>query len=152
MANVIHRTTLQFLRSVNEPDYPEPTWKHNPDMSAVAGVAEKYWKAPPDWNAPSAGPVEQDAGEKAATDAALLTAGRDSETATFDDLESYLRAIVLVLVDELNDHSTAINGILDAIDNANNLADMKSAVALIADVPQRTPAQARTAIRNKLGS
>lgn len=71
--NVIHRTTLQFLASVNEPDYPEPTWKWNPDMAATlgAGVPFKYWKAPADWNAVGAGPVVMTQLEKDAVDAAL---------------------------------------------------------------------------------
>lgn len=44
MADVLHRTTLQFLTSVNTPDYPSGTWVINPDMSPVAGVPQKYWK------------------------------------------------------------------------------------------------------------
>lgn len=44
MANVIHRTTLQYLKSVNTPDYPESDWIRNPDMSLVAQVPQKYWK------------------------------------------------------------------------------------------------------------
>lgn len=74
MANVIHRTMLQFIPSVNTPDFPEPTWKHSPDMSAVASVPQKYWKAPVDWDAVGAGPVEMSAGEKTAADAAILAA------------------------------------------------------------------------------
>lgn len=70
MANVIHRTTLQYLESVNEPDYPEPTWKWNPSLLAVVGVPQKYWKAPADWDAGGAGPVEMTAPEKAVVDLA----------------------------------------------------------------------------------
>lgn len=44
MANVLHRTTLRYLTSVNTPDYPTGTWVINPDMSPVAGVPQKYWK------------------------------------------------------------------------------------------------------------
>ncbi len=69
MASVIHRTTLQFFPSVNEPDFPEPTWKHNPNMAAVAAVAFKYWKAPADWTG-NVGPVEMTQGEKDTVDLA----------------------------------------------------------------------------------
>ena len=88
MANVIHRTTLEFRRSANEPDFPEPTWKWNPDMAGVAGVPEKYWKAPADWDAGGAGPVEMTAPEKAAVDAvldaALVALNRNESTAAVD--------------------------------------------------------------------
>jgi len=43
MSNVLNRTTKQFLRSANTPDYPTVDWIHNPDLSAVAGQPSKYW-------------------------------------------------------------------------------------------------------------
>lgn len=39
MANVLNRTTLQYLESVNTPDYPDTEWIVNPDMS---GITEHY--------------------------------------------------------------------------------------------------------------
>ncbi len=44
MANVLNRTTLQFLASVNTPDFPSAAWIINPDLSAVQGLPTKYWK------------------------------------------------------------------------------------------------------------
>jgi len=44
MANVLNRTTLRYLRSVNTPDYPTSDWIINPDISAVDGVLPQYWK------------------------------------------------------------------------------------------------------------
>lgn len=75
MSNVIHRTTLEFRPSVNEPDFPEPTWKWNPNMTAVVGVPFKYWKAPADWTG-NVGPVEMTASEKAVVDFAESVAGQ----------------------------------------------------------------------------
>lgn len=75
MADVIHRTTLEFRRSVSTPDFPEPTWKHNPNMSGVDGVEQKYWKAPPTWVG-DVGPLEMTAPEKAVVDAAELAASK----------------------------------------------------------------------------
>ena len=43
MANVLNRTTKQYLESVNTPDYPTQDWIINPDLSAVTGYAPKYW-------------------------------------------------------------------------------------------------------------
>ncbi len=44
MADVVNRTTVEYLRSVNTPDYPTADWLINPDLSALAAVEQKYWK------------------------------------------------------------------------------------------------------------
>jgi hypothetical protein len=44
MANVLNRTTLEYLQSVNTPDFPEQDWIINPDLSSVEGVSSRYWK------------------------------------------------------------------------------------------------------------
>lgn len=44
MSDVVNRTTGQYLKSVNTPDYPEADWIINPDLSALAGVPGRYWK------------------------------------------------------------------------------------------------------------
>jgi len=54
-------------------------------------------------------------------------------------------------LDELNADSAKINALLTAIDNASSLANLKTAVLAIKDLPTRTAAQVKTAIRNKLG-
>lgn len=43
MASVLNRTTLEYRRSVNNPDYPPSEWVINPDMSAVNNVDKRYW-------------------------------------------------------------------------------------------------------------
>lgn len=43
MADVLHRTTRELLRSVNTPDYPAVDWIANPDLSAVAGLPAWQW-------------------------------------------------------------------------------------------------------------
>lgn len=152
MANVIHRTTLEFRSSVNEPDFPEPTWKWNPDMTAVVGVLPKYWKAPADWDAVGAGPIEMSQAEKDAVDAADLSASRDAIAAVMDEIERWERAFALTLLDEFNAHADKINAILTAIDSGANLTAVKTNIANIADYPQRTVAQLKASLRNKLGS
>lgn len=148
MADVIHRTTLEYLTSVNTPEHPEPTWKHSPDMSQVVGLATHLWK----WDAGTERPIPQTAGEQAATIAVRLAQQRDSLTAQIDNVEDILRALAAVLVDELNNRSATIAEILDAIDAATSLANLKTQVALISNPPQRTIQQLRTSIRNKLGT
>lgn len=152
MANVIHRTTLEFRRSANEPDFPEPEWQHAPDMSAVAGVPRRYWKAPADWGAPGAGPVEMAQAEKDAVDAAILEAARDSTAGQLENLEDIFRAFVLALLDERNRMAQAFNDLKNGVATANNLNDAKTAAQAIADEPIRTVADIKTGVRNKLGS
>lgn len=61
-----------------------------------------------------------------------------------------IRAFMLLVLDELNAHSTKLNSVLTAIDNAASLAQLKTAVAAITDLPVRTAQQLRTAIQNKI--
>lgn len=87
--------------------------------------------------------------EIAEADAALrdfVVAGK------FDNVDGIGRAAVLVILDELNLHSTRLAAILQAAADATSLADFKARMAQIQPIAQRTPAQIRTAIRNKLGS
>jgi len=63
MANVLNRSTLEYLGSVHTPDYPVGQWVINPDMSAVTGLPRKYWKLSGDIV------TAMDATEQAAADA-----------------------------------------------------------------------------------
>lgn len=146
MANVLNRSTLEYRQSVNTPDYTDPPWLFNPDMSPVAGVPHKYWKLTGDTLS------EMSSGEKAAVDAAQLTAVRDAAAAQLDQQEDILRAFMLLVLDEFNAHTAKINAILTAVDNAATLAALKTAVAAIADQPTRTEAQLKAAIKAKLGT
>lgn len=63
-----------------------------------------------------------------------------------------LRAVVVLVKDELNLHALKMNAILDAVDGAGSLAALKTAVAAIPDYPPRTNAQLVTALTNALQS
>jgi hypothetical protein len=43
MGDVLNRTTKEFLKSVNTPDYDPADWIVNPDLKDVSGVDSKYW-------------------------------------------------------------------------------------------------------------
>ncbi len=146
MATVLNRTTKQLLTSANTPDYPVLDWIIEPNLSAVEGRPAKYWLIN--------GDVVTLASQAArdAIDAAILSAARDAVAAAMDATEDVIRAFALTLLDELNLHATRVTAILDAVDGATTLANLKSAVALIPDVPQRTVGQIKTALRGKLGS
>jgi hypothetical protein len=68
MADVVHRTTVEYRTSVHTPDYPTETWIINPDLSSLTEVPWRYWKVVGD------AVVEMTQGEKDAVDLALLTA------------------------------------------------------------------------------
>ncbi len=108
MADFVNRTTKELVLSGSVARHPLAQWIQlapravsndpfsSPSLSAVVGQPSIYWKINGD-------NIElQTAGEQAATDAQLLSDGRDAETTQFDDLESYFRALVLVLLDEIN--------------------------------------------------
>lgn len=122
MASVLHRTTKQFLQSANTPDHPTADWIINPDMSAVDGQPSKYWIITGDVV------TLADQSTRDAIDSALLSASRDDTVAQLDEEEDVLRAFMLVVLDEINTLRT------------------------LHSLSERTVAQMKTGIRNKLGS
>lgn len=79
MSDVIHRTTLEHLRSVNTPDYPTSDWITNPDLSGVASVPKKYWKTVND------DVLEMTQAEKDDVDAANLASSKVIRKQQVDD-------------------------------------------------------------------
>ena len=146
MPNFLHRTTMVYQPSVSYADLPEPiaNYIEQPDLSATAGFDSKYWIITGDIV------TLMDQAARDAVDAAALAAARDALSNEIDQVESYSRAFALVVLDEFNALSLKINEILDAIDSANNLSAVKSNVGAITDRPQRTSAQLKTSLRNKL--
>lgn len=116
---------------------------------AEAAAIEAEWEA----NAPGTGSAWQ--AEQAARVQQLRTAAKavvaesDGDTAA---LPKALRALALVILDELNLHAAKLNAILTAIDSGSTLAQVKANIAAIADYPTRTAAQIKTAVRGKLDS
>lgn len=146
MANVLHRTTKQYLSSVNTPDYPVIDWIREPDLSAVVGWQSKYWIITGDVV------TLADAAARAAIDAADLQTMRDAVVAQLDQTEDVLRAFMLAVLDELNAHAAKINAALSAIDSSTNYSSLKTNIGAVADYPARTVANLRAAVRAKLGS
>lgn len=146
MANVLNRSTKEFIVSANTVNYPVANWIHDPDMSAVDGFPSRYWTITGD----TVSLMSQ--AERDAVDAALLVANRDALADEIDQVESFMRAFALVLLDEFNDVSATLNSLLTAIDNSTNLNSLKADVAAIADRPIRTAQQLKTAVRNRMDS
>ena len=99
MGDFVHRTTKQYLQSISPNDLPEPlaNYIENPDLSNVVGVPNQYWVITGDVI------TEMSQGEKDAVDAQILSDARDAVIqAEIDNLESVLRQVVVLMVDELN--------------------------------------------------
>lgn len=75
MSDVVNRTTCEYLKSVNTPDYPVEDWIINPDLSALEEVPQKYWKIDGD------NVLEMTQAEKDAVDEAI-------EAARIEDLKT----------------------------------------------------------------
>ncbi len=146
MSNVLNRTTKAYIPSANTPDYPVAEWIIDPDMTAVVGYPSQYWIITGDVV------TLMDAAARAQVDTAALNTSRDSTAAVLNEPEAYPRGYALVALDELNAHALKVNSILDAVDAATTLADMKTRIAAITDYPQRTINQMQNAVRSKLGT
>ena len=146
MGRWVHRTTKQLLESVSPASLSEPQANYisEPDLSAVVGQPNRYWTITGD----VISLMDQAARDAidAADDATQLDAIADELT----QIRTITRTFAEVVLDELNAHALKTNEILDAIDGASNLAQVKSAVASIANYPQRTLAQLRNAVRGKI--
>jgi hypothetical protein len=149
MADVIHKTTLEYRRSVNTPDFPEEFWVHSPDMSAVVSVPSRYWKLS------GSAVVEMTTGEKVAVDdaiaAASQSAAKSAADAAIDGLDGYeLRAIAKIMVEEINSLRQWVTSFKAAVAAANSLGNLQTRVAALASMPDRTLAQAKTAYKNEI--
>ncbi len=146
MPKWLHRTTKEYLRSVASADLPESiaNYIEEPDFSAITGFPSRYWTITGDVIS------LMSQAERDAVDVAQLSARRDSLANEIDQVETYARAFALLVLDEFNACANKINELLDAMDAATSLADLKARVGSIADRPIRTAAQLKTALRNRL--
>jgi len=150
--NWLNRITKQLILNTSPADMgvSEPVsnaeWIYDPDLLAVEGWPSHYWIITGD------DVTLMDAAARATVDAVMLEAARDEIAAQLDSAEDIVRAFMLLVLDEFNAHALKTNSILDAIDTATTLAQVKSLIAAIPDYPQRTVQQIRDAIRDKLGS
>ncbi len=96
MANVLNRTTKEFRRSVNTPNFPVADWIINPDISAVHGQPTKYWEITGDTVSLA------DAPTRAAIDAAAENAIKDGIADELDRTRTIMRAFAEVVLDEIN--------------------------------------------------
>jgi len=153
MPNYLHRTSKQYLtsRSPADLDEQEANYIQDPELSAVVGFPSIYWTITGD----VVSLMSQ--GERDAVDAAILAAQVTEEKTGAESLYDLsqaearaLRAMVLLIVDELNSLRTQWRDFQTAVDAAANLGQMKTGVAGLPSLADRTYGQARTVIGNKI--
>lgn len=98
MGNFLHRTTKQYFESVPPGELLEPITNYisMPDLSAVAGVSNKYWVITGDTVS------EMSPAEKDTVDQANLESGRDSKIKEIDNLEGTIRQLAKMILGEIN--------------------------------------------------
>jgi hypothetical protein len=104
------------------------------DLTTVNGQVFSVWLA-------------EHGGDPALTFRRLAKEALDKQTAK---IEGLIRAMLLVVLDEMNLHADKMNEINASVDAASNFNAFKSDLQSVADYPQRTPAQLRNAIKSKL--
>lgn len=150
MADVLNTTTIEMRASVNEgaAPYNAPPWivitREQFDLWSIIPQRYRRWTG--------SGVEEMTTPEKAAVDLALLEAQRDAIIQQLDQMEDILRAFAQLVMEQFNNHSERINGVLNAIDSGANIGAIKTAVAQISNLPTLDFANLRAAIRNKIGS
>ena len=147
MADFVNTTTCAVELSVNDKPAGWVTLTRAEAELALA-IPGQYRK----WTGTAV--AEMTAPEKAAVDAANRAYVKSSVLSLVEgvDRPDILRALALVLLDEFNAHAAKMNALLTAIDNAASLGALKTAVALIADLPTRTVDQLKTALASKMGA
>mgnify|MGYP001600442493 CR=1 FL=1 len=75
-----------------------------------------------------------------------------SAQALIDGMPIFEKAIVLTIIDELNNLREWIVAFKAATAAATSLSNLQTRVAALPDMPDRTPAQAIAAVRNKAGT
>ncbi|NIT58334.1 MAG: hypothetical protein GWN00_19535 [Aliifodinibius sp.] len=147
MANVVNRTTKQYLQSVHTPDYPVEEWIINPDMSNVVGVPNIYWEITGDII------TEMSQSEKDSVDAQILSDSRDGIIESqIDNLESVMRQLTVLTMNEINTIRQWLMSFKAEVAAATSFADLQSRIASLIDLPDRTLQQIRTQLRNNLGN
>jgi hypothetical protein len=92
MSDVVNKTTLQYLKSVNTTDYPANEWWINP---VIPGVAKKYWKNDNE-NLVEMSQAEKDAVDQSEADA---LAAAEEATKDINNAEPLTKALALVVGD-----------------------------------------------------
>lgn len=131
--------------------YLYPTAVIGKDVVLQDDGAGPYLKA---WNLPGSPPTDQQIADAVAlVPAAQLTAKRTDAKAILDtDTKQgrLQRALVLRLAASLNDARQWITAYKAAVAAAASMADLKTRVAALPDLPDLTPQQIVTAIKNAI--
>ncbi len=171
MSVVINRTTKQVIQSADANAYLIADWviytrttqaKLDAFRTLNLTVPAKYIKFDGSDNA-----SEMTAGEKVTADAAIASAAATvaaaknlvdrtsaiNRVASLVDVDAKVaRAVIAVAIDEINILREWVAAFKVEVAAAASLADLKTRVATLPATPDRTLAQAKTAITNKINA
>lgn len=112
MANVLSRTTKQYIKSVHTPNYPISDWIYSPDLSAITGFSSIYWTITGDSVTLMSESERNTVDEGRAAQALEL---ERTEQKNRVDSEKLIRAMAVVIMNEINllrsEHSLASRSI-----------------------------------------
>jgi len=145
--HVIHKTEdiQRYVPAHLADSFDVSEWLVDPDLTNVQGSPPHHWLVINDEVV-----LKDQAGIDAA-DLAFNTGRANAIIEQFSDKRSIVRAVVLALVDILNDRATDFNTLRQGIEDATSLASVQAVAAGI--TPQNdtiTPIQARNFIRARL--
>lgn len=141
--NNVYEDTSKFLG--------DPHAVINPDLSAVFGVAEKYWKLVDGSIVPKT--AQEITTQDAAEAAAILALYRSIATAHMTaESDIDWRAVAAIMIDEINTLRQWTVSFKAEVAAATNLANLQSRVATLPTLTDRTLTQAKTAYENKVDS
>lgn len=123
MASVLNRTTRQFITSANTPEYPVGQWIIEPNLSAVTGFGSQYWIITGDVV------TLMTQGQRDAVDATVLGTRRDDAVAKIDQVEEILRAVVLIILDEINELRSQVIHPITSITRSGTVGTVVTPVA-----------------------
>lgn len=149
---VVPNRVTAYAASANTPEYDsEPNKLVNPDLSALSGVIVKFWKRV------GLTVVEMSQAEKDAIAAAEATAqvaavrtGAKLFIVNFHADSLFQRAVASVILDELNILRGWTRDLQAGIAGASSLAQVKTAVASLPSLTDRTLAQVKSAINSRI--
>lgn len=140
----------------HDPTYPVTAGEgavKDPNVSALANIALHYWKHS------NGSIVEMTTQEKSDVDAELAAASVASTRASakamlvgFSDQPLYARALADIIKDEINILRGWLASFKTEVAAATTLADLKTRVAGLPATGDRTLAQLKTAIQNRIDS
>lgn len=148
MSNFIHKTTKEYRKSVNDPDYAGGDWLlvEGDNQLVIDSTPAKYIKI-------TGGVLTAMTDEeRLIVDAAEKQVSHDAIADQLLVEGNEMRALLLLVIDELNSRTAALNSILQSIAKSGDVAGIKTEMGKIAALPEITLEGIKETYKTKLGA